>query len=397
MFAGKNILVGVTGGISAYKTCDLVRDLVKASAQVRVMMTESAARFVSALTFETLSGHPVLLDLFPPTGGTAVHIEWARWPQAICLCPASANTVAKLAAGIADNALLATLLATTAPVLFCPAMNKAMYTHPAYQENQQKLIDRGYRLVTPGQGALACGEVGWGRLADKADIIDAIKITLLAGPLLQGRRVLITAGPTREPLDPVRFLSNRSSGKMGYALAEAAALQGAQVTLVSGPTQLRPFSAVNLIRVTTAQEMAEATLARLADHDVLIAAAAVSDFRPERVQAQKIKKADHALTLPLVVNPDILAAAAEVKGSRIHVGFSLETDQEIERSRKKLQAKKLDLVVINNPQQPGAGFDVDTNLVTLLDAQGEVESWPLLSKRQVAAQIIEKIAQLGKS
>jgi len=259
MFAGKNILVGVTGGISAYKTCDLVRDLVKASAQVRVMMTEAATRFVSALTFETLTGHPVLLDLFPPPGGTAVHIEWARWPQAICLCPASANTVAKLAAGLADNAVLTTLLATTAPVLFCPAMNKDMYAHPSYQENQQKLLDRGYRVVTPGQGALACGEVGWGRLADKTDILDALKMILLAGNALQGRRVLITAGPTCEPLDPVRFLSNRSSGKMGYALAEAAALQGAQVTLVSGPTQLRPFPLVNLIPVTTAQEMADAT------------------------------------------------------------------------------------------------------------------------------------------
>lgn len=396
MFAGKNILVTVTGGISAYKTCDLVRDLVKASAQVRVMMTEAATRFVSALTFETLTGHPVLLDLFPPTGGSTVHIDWARWPQVICLCPASANTVAKLAVGLADNAVLTTLLATTAPVLFCPAMNKDMYAHPAYQENQQKLVDRGYRLVTPGQGALACGEVGWGRLADKADILDALKMILLAGNALQGRRVLITAGPTCEPLDPVRFLSNRSSGKMGYALAEAAALQGAQVTLVSGPTQLRPFPFVNLIPVTTAQEMAEATLPRLEAHDIFIAAAAVSDFRPEQIQEHKIKKTDQALTLSLAVNPDILAAAAASKGSRIHVGFSLETEQEIEHSRKKLQTKKLDLVVINNPLQPGAGFDIDTNIVTLLDAQGQMESWPLMTKQQVAAQLIEKIAQLAK-
>ncbi|NLP08796.1 bifunctional phosphopantothenoylcysteine decarboxylase/phosphopantothenate--cysteine ligase CoaBC, partial [bacterium] len=344
----------------------------------------------------TLSGHPVLLDLFPPAGGTAVHIEWARWPQAICLCPASANTVGKLAAGMADNAVLATLLATTVPVVFCPAMNKDMYAHPAYQENQQKLVERGYRLVTPGQGALACGEVGWGRLADRADILDALKMTLLAGNKLQGRNVLITAGPTREPLDPVRFLSNRSSGKMGYALAEAAALQGAQVTLVSGPTQLRPFPTVNLIPVTTAQEMADATLTRLEEHDILIAAAAVSDFRPERVQEQKIKKSDQALTLSLSATPDILAVAAATKGSRIHVGFSLETEQEIEHSQKKLLAKKLDLVVINNPLQPGAGFDHDTNIVTLLDAQGRVESWPVLSKQEVAAHIIEKIAQLGK-
>lgn len=396
MFSGKNILVGVTGGISAYKTCDLVRDLVKGSARVRVVMTESATRFVSALTFETLTGHPVLLDLFPPTGGTAIHIEWARWPQAICLCPASANTVAKLASGFADNALLATLLATTAPVLFCPAMNKDMYAHPAYQENQKKLIDRGYRMVTPGQGALACGEVGWGRLADKADILDALKLILSAGQKLQGRSVLITAGPTCEPLDPVRFLSNRSSGKMGYALAEAAALQGARVTLVSGPTQLRPFATVNLIPVTTAQQMADATLSRLEEHDIFIAAAAVSDYRPEQVQEQKIKKTDQALTLSLVSNPDILAAAAITKGSRIHVGFSLETEQEIAHSQKKLQAKKLDLVVINNPLQPGAGFDTDTNIVTLLDTQGQVESWPLMSKQLVAAGIIEKIAQLAK-
>jgi phosphopantothenoylcysteine decarboxylase / phosphopantothenate---cysteine ligase len=395
MFAGKNILVGVTGGIAVYKTCDLVRELVKASAQVRVVMTESACRFVQPLTFETLTGHSVLTEMFPAANGGTVHIDWARWPNAICICPATANTISKIANGLADNVLTTTILATTAPVVICPAMNKEMYANPIYQANQEKLLLHGYRLVSPGLGELACGEIGWGRLAEKNDILDALKKILLSGQTLQGKKVLITAGPTHEPLDPVRFLGNRSSGKMGYALAEAAVLQGAQVTLISGPTVLHPFPDVHLIRVQTAQEMADQTLSILKEYDIFISSAAVGDFRPAKFSTHKIKKEQQKLVLSLVRTPDILERAAEVKGHRIHVGFSVETENETAYSQVKLEKKNLDLIVINNPMQKGAGFEVDTNIVTLLDAQGRIEKWPLMSKRDVATKIIEKIVLMG--
>ena len=394
MFKGKKILIAVTGGIAAYKTCDLIRDLIRANAEVRVVMTQAAAQFIGALTFETLTGHMVLTDMFPDVAAGTIHIEWARWPHIVCITPATANSIGKIASGIADNVLTTIVMATKAPVVFCPAMNKEMYANRIYQSNQEKLIGLGYRMVAPGHGDLACGEVGWGRLAEKQTILDALKSVLLGGQSLKGKKVLITAGPTYEPLDPIRFLGNRSSGKMGYALAEAAALQGGQVTLVSGPTHLIPFSGVQIVRVKTAQEMADATLAVLNDQDVLIAAAAVSDFRPDKIQAHKIKKDKDNLSVSLSATPDILALAAVNKGTRIHVGFSVETEHEIVHSQRKLEKKSLDLIIINNPMKDGSGFDVDTNVVTLLDAQGRQESWPMMSKRDVAIRIIEKITQL---
>ncbi len=395
MFIGKKIVVGVTGGIAAYKAAELAREFIKLSAEVRVVMTESATKFVAPLTFETLSGKAVLTDLFPKEGGlSTVHIDWARWPDAMVICPATANTVGKLASGIADNALTTVVAATTVPVILCPAMNKEMYANKIYQSNQAKLQESGYRIVQPGQGELACGEEGWGRLADLADIVDEVKKAILSTTDFSGKRFLVTAGPTEEPLDPVRFLTNPSTGKMGFALAERAALRGAEVTLVSGPTRLRRFSPVRLLRVRTAAEMGRLVQEHLPNSDVLIMAAAVSDFRPKTVLQQKLKKKGGAAFIELEENEDILAQAALTKGERLHIGFSVETENEVENSISKLRAKGLDFIVLNNPLEAGAGFAVDTNRVKILDADGGVEDLPIMSKLAVADKVLDRIHDL---
>ena len=395
MFIGKKIVVGVSGGIAAYKAAELVREFIKLSAKVRVVMTESATKFVAPLTFETLSGNAVLIDLFPEEGGfSTVHIDWARWPDAMVICPATANTVGKIAAGIADNALTTIVAATTVPVVFCPAMNKEMYANKIYQANQAILIENGYRFVKPGKGELACGEEGWGRLADQEDIVDEVKKALLSTSDFSGKRFLVTAGPTEEPLDPVRFLTNPSTGKMGFALAEKAALRGAEVTLISGPSRLRGFSDVHLVRVRTASEMTQSVQEHLPSCDVLIMAAAVSDFRPKKFSQQKLKKKNNPAYIELEENQDILAEAAPTKGERIHVGFSLETENEIENSIRKLREKRLDLIVLNNPLEPGAGFAVDTNRIKILDANGGIEDLPMMSKLAVADKILDRILEM---
>lgn len=397
MLARKKIAVGVTGGIAAYKSAELVRLLIKSGCQVRVLMTPAAARFVTPLTFESLTGHPVLIDLFPAEGGKTEHITWARWADLFVISPATANTMAKIAHGLADNALTTTLLATTAPLIFCPAMNKEMYANPAYQSNEKLLQARGFTIVSPERGELACGESGWGRLAANDEIMDAIKTVIAPVKDLRGKRLLITAGPTWEPLDPVRFLSNRSTGKMGFALAERAVLRGAQVTLIAGPTQLRPFSSVSLIQVTTAAEMAAMVEQQLAGCDVLLMAAAVSDYRPEEQAAQKIKKSTETMELPLVKTRDILQWAGRDKGQRIHVGFSVETSDEVAASQRKLDAKNLDMIVINNPLTPGAGFAVETNVVTLLRRGRDPEAWPQMSKLEVADRLLSAVLEWEKT
>lgn len=397
MLTDKKVVVGVTGGIAAYKAAELVRRLAQAGCAVRVMMTPAAAEFVTPLTFETLTGHAVLTQLFPgdQSRGT-VHIEWARWADLFVLCPATANTIAKLAHGLADNALTTILLATTSPILLCPAMNKEMYANPLYRANEERLRALGMHLVTPGSGALACGEVGPGRLADIPEIMDQIRLSLQQQRDYQGKQVLVTAGPTREPLDPVRYLGNRSTGKMGYALAEQAALRGARVTLISGPGSERPFAGVEWIPVTTAAEMAAAVRQHLAGCDLLLMAAAVSDYRPRTFSPGKIKKGEEEITLTLVRTEDILRSAGRVKGNRIHVGFSVETADEIAASRRKLEEKNLDMIVINNPLEPGAGFAVETNIVTLLRRGHEPEAWPLLSKSEVADRLLTAILAYEK-
>jgi len=395
MFFEKKILVGISGGIAVYKTAELIREFKKGGAQVRVIMTRKATKFVAPLTFETLTENSVLLDLFPenPVSYT-VHIDWARWADVILVCPATYNTIGKIASGIADNALITTIAATQAPVIFCPAMNKVMYQNPIYQENQQKLLRHGFTFVRPGSGDLACGEVGEGRLADKVKIFDAVKRVLYNRNDLAGKRFLITAGPSEEPLAPVRYLTNRSSGKMGFALAEQARLRGAEVTLVSGPTAITPPAAVELIRIRTAAEMEHEVMQRLRTSDVLIMAAAVSDYRPAQYSDHKLKKTVLTNSLPLVANTDILARAGKDKGNRIHVGFSVETDNDLENSQRKLTEKNCDFIVINNPHEPGAAFQTDTNKVTILEKTGQSYAYPLMSKTRVAEIILDQVLQL---
>jgi phosphopantothenoylcysteine decarboxylase/phosphopantothenate--cysteine ligase len=397
MFFDKKIVIGVTGGIAAYKAAELVRTLKKASADVYVMMTQAATRFVSPLTFETLTENPVLLDLFPEKGGSkTIHIDWARLGDVIVLCPATMNSIGKIAAGIADNALTATVAAATVPVIICPAMNTQMYNNPLYRGNQEKLAKAGYIFVSPDEGELACGEWGAGRLATFEDIIDTLKGVLLARDDLSGRRVVVTAGRTEEPLDAVRFLTNRSSGRMGYALAEKAALRGARVILISGPTGLRSYQAVTLVPVRTVDQMAGAVLSYIEDADVLLMAAAVGDFRFADPSDKKLKKESDAQRIELLRTIDILSAASKNKGSRIHIGFSVETENEIENSMDKLRRKNLDLIVINNPLTDGAGFEAETNIVSLVDASGKVSEMPKMSKLELADRILDRVVELLK-
>lgn len=394
MFAqGKKILVGVTGGIAAYKAAFLVRELKKHGAQVRVMMTEAATQFVAPLTFETLAESVVAVDLFSGTHSVATaHIEWARWPDLIVICPASANTIAKIAHGFADNMLTTTVLASKAPLLICPAMNVEMYKNPLYRQNEDTLRHAGHTIVTPGEGELACGEMGVGRLADPDDILDAVAYALTPHTLT-GKKIVVTAGPTREALDPVRFLSNRSSGKMGYAVAECAARRGAEVTLVSGPSHLRPSRRVKFKAIETVKQMAESVEESLPDADVLIMAAAPADFKPVAAAPQKIKKSA-SLELQLEKTPDILKNAGQIKGERLLVGFALETEHGIENARRKLIEKNCDLMVLNNALIPGAGFEVETNQVTLLFADGDMKELPMMSKSQTAQHILDAVESL---
>ena len=392
---GRRIVLGVTGGIAAYKSCELVRALKREGAEVRVVMTKAAEHFVTPLTFETLSENPVLTDLFPAVGkGGTVHIEIARWPEVVLVAPATANCVAKVAAGIADDLLTTLITATAVPVIFCPAMNKEMYAKAVFRQNVEQLKRLGYVFVEAEAGELACGEEGWGRLAEKERIIDAVKGVLLGSKELVGRRVLVTAGRTEEDIDPVRFVTNRSSGKMGFALAEVAALMGAQVQLITGPSAERPFAGVHCQRVRTSAEMAEAVRSALPDCDVLVMAAAVADFRPKHVSPHKLKKGLERVALELERTEDILATAGRHKGQRVLVGFAVETENEIENAQAKLTAKNLDMIVLNNPTEPGAGFGSDTNKVTLIKRDGTIHKLPLMSKREVARLILLEVVKM---
>lgn len=392
MLVGKKILVGVTGGIAAYKSAYLVRELKKASAEVRVMMTASAQRFVSRLTFETLSENKVGVDLFGDehTSPTA-HIEWARWPDIIALCPATANTIAKIAAGIADNFLTTTVLATKSRILVCPAMNVEMFNNPLYQQNVEKLSGIGYHFLQPNAGDLACGEIGMGRLAEPIEIVNSIHFYLNSSEQLRGKKVLVTAGPTHEAIDPVRYLTNRSSGKMGYALAEEAAKRGAEVTLVTGPTKLHDPVHVSVIRIESAAQMAAEVKKRFHQCHILIMAAAVADFRPAARSEQKLKKSAAGQTLPIESTEDILQTVGREKAHQFIVGFALETEHQIANAVAKMQNKNCDLVVLNDPLEPGAGFEVDTNRVTIIDGKNEPRALPLMTKYHIAQKILDAI------
>jgi len=397
MFFEKKILVGVTGGIAAYKTCEIIRELKRNRAEIQVVMTNSAMEFITPLTLATLSENPVLTAMFGESYSTStVHIEAARWADAVLICPATADTIGKIASGIADNLLTTLVMATTAPVIFCPAMNKEMYANPLYQQNAEKLKQGGYYFVESEVGELACGEFGWGRLADVFQIISKLKRVLLGTDELKGKKILVTAGRTEEPLDPVRFITNYSSGKMGFAIAEAATLKGAEVTLISGPNNLRPYGDIKYTQVQTSDQMAEAVEQEVASQDIIIMAAAVADFKPEIYFEHKIKKMNLASTIKLVKTKDILKEIGKKKGKKILVGFAVETENELENAKRKLVEKNLDLIVLNNPLEQGAAFGNDTNVVTFIDAKGNSEKFPLMSKREVAVKILDRIVDLMK-
>jgi phosphopantothenoylcysteine decarboxylase / phosphopantothenate---cysteine ligase len=402
MLAGKHIIVGVTGSIAAYKTPLLVRELIKQGAEVRVIMTPSAAAFVTPLTLATLSQADVVTDMFPavPSQGTW-HIHLGMWADAMIVAPASANTIAKLAHGFADNALTALALALRCPLLAAPAMDTDMYQHTATQENIAILSRRGVRIIEPESGDLASGLVGPGRLPDVSvlltELSDALRVT--AGDL-DGWSILVTAGPTYEEIDPVRFISNYSSGKMGYAIAEAAARRGAIVELVSGPTHLPSPAGVHRTSVTSALEMHDAVLSRAEKMDTIVMAAAVADFRPAVRGMEKLKKerflAD-GLTIRLEPNPDILAELGRRKQQELLVGFALETEHDRENALRKLRSKNLDMIVVNNPTVEGAGFGVDTNVATMLFPDGSEDAQPRMSKTRLAERILDHLPRMKAS
>jgi len=396
MLKDRKIVLGVTGGIAAYKTAELVRELVRAGAEVHVVMTKNAQSFITPLTFQTLSGNPVATELFSVIEESEIgHISLADRAEILVIAPATANIIGKIASGIADDMLTTIVMATKAPVLLAPAMNVHMWENPICQENIEKLRARGYKFVDPESGELACGYEGKGRLAEVPTIMEEIRALLSPKDLAQ-EKILITAGPTEEPIDPVRFVTNRSSGKMGFALAHAARRRGAEVTLISGPTALPAPQKVNYISVRSAAEMREAVLNNLNNASILLMAAAVSDYRPKKAAPEKIKKSKSETVLELERNPDILAEAGQRKGQRIIVGFAAETENLLQNARQKLKEKNLDLIVANDITLPGAGFEVDTNIVKLLDPSGKVEELPLMTKEELADRILDRIGRLRK-
>ncbi len=399
MLTGQNILLGVTGGIAAYKAAEVVSRLRKLNATVDVVMTKNAAEFVTPLTFETLSGRPTVTDTFArPERWEVKHVSLAQKATLCLVAPATANLMAKLAVGIADDMLTTTLLATRAPLLLAPAMNTGMWEAAATQENLRKLQERGVRFIGPAGGRLACGDSGVGRMSEPEEIVAAACELLAPRKDLSGLRVLVTAGPTRERIDPVRYLTNDSSGKMGYALARAAQRRGAQVTLVSGPVALTAPDHVELAPVLTTCELYDAVLSRCKTADVVIQAAAPADYRPAQESDRKLKKQDGApLTLTLYENPDVARAVGEGKrAGQTLVGFAAETDDLLANARQKLSKKNLDLIVANDVTQPGAGFGVDTNIVTLV-TRGGATPYPLMSKADVADRILDKVLELRQS
>ncbi|GMX62267.1 bifunctional phosphopantothenoylcysteine decarboxylase/phosphopantothenate--cysteine ligase CoaBC [Paenibacillus elgii] len=399
MLNGKTVLLGVSGGIAAYKAAAVCSKLAQAGADVRVIMTESATKFVAPLTFQTLSRHDVIVDTFDEKDASVVsHIDLADRADVVVIAPATANVIGKIALGLADDMLSTTLLATMAPILVAPAMNVHMYAHPAVQANMQKLAERGVRFIEPGTGQLACGYVGKGRLAEPEEIVAAVERFFQEKRLLEGKHVLVTAGATVERIDPVRYLTNDSSGKMGYAIAEEAQRMGANVTLVTGKASIAAPAGVTVVKVESALEMMEAVLSRLPEQDVIIKAAAVADYRPAEQAEHKIKKNEDEMTMRLVKNPDIAQAVGErKKPSQLLVGFAAETQHLETFAQEKLKKKRCDLLVANDVTMEGAGFGTDTNVVRIYDSGGLVEALPLMSKGQVAARLLALVAdRLGK-
>jgi phosphopantothenoylcysteine decarboxylase/phosphopantothenate--cysteine ligase len=392
MLANKTIVLGITGGIAAYKAADLASKLTRAGAKVEVVMTESATKFIAPLTLRSITGRAVITDMFDLASQNHIgHIALARAADVLVIAPATANIIAKLATGIADDMLSCTVLATRAPVIVAPAMNVNMFQNSITQENLAKLKARGFTIVDPAYGRLASGKMGLGRLADVDRIIGTIQQVLGRGGDLSSKRIVVTAGGTQEPIDPVRHIGNRSSGKMGYAMAEAARDRGASVTLIAAPTSLPEPTGIDVVPVKTAAGMKEAVEKVIAQADALIMAAAVADYQPKSVAKAKIKKETASLTLQLVRTPDILT---EVKGDFIKVGFAAESKDVVANAKQKLEKKQLDLIVANDITDVDSGFGVDTNKVTLISPDGKVDSLPLLTKREVADKILDRVAGL---
>ena len=393
---GRRILLGVTGGIAAYKSVQLARDLTRLGAVVDVVLTEGAQQFVAPLSFEGVTGRRALTDLFSAEGA-ALHVRLGREVDAVCIAPATADFVARAAQGRADDLLSTTLLATKARVVVCPAMNDRMFAHPQVQENLAHLRDDlGYAIAGPAVGALAAGErEGPGRMLEPREIVEHVGRALGAEPAFTGRRMLVTAGPTREALDPVRYIGNRSSGRMGYAVAQAAWRRGAEVTLVSGPSSLEAPVGVELVRVETAAEMHEAVASRIGTADVSVFAAAVADYRPAASSSGKIKReqAGRELTVALAATSDIARETGPArKVGSVSVGFALETGDLLTNAKKKLEAKGFDIVVANDATEEGSGFEVGTNRVTILARGGDAEELPLMSKDEVAEELLDRVA-----
>lgn len=398
--AGKRIVLGVCGGIAAYKAAATTSKLTQAGALVHVILTESALQFIQPLTFQALSHLPVYTDTFTePDPHVISHIELADQADLVLIAPATANVIGKMANGIADDMLTTTVLATKAPVMVAPAMNVNMYGHPAVMANMDKLASYGYRFIEPGVGLLACGWVGKGRLAEPEEIVEYVRQWFaseeekpaLSAQDLQGKHVLITAGPTREKIDPVRYITNHASGKMGYAIAEAARDRGAKVTLISGPTALARPEGVEFIAVESVQEMFDAVMEHLPHCDIVVKSAAVSDYRPKHVEAHKMKKGDGPLVLELDKAPDILKTIGERKTKQFVVGFAAETQNVLQHAQSKLERKNLDMIVANNVLLEGAGMGSDTNIVTLLARGGEQLALDKLSKRAVADKLFDAV------
>jgi len=391
MLKGKKIVLGITGGIAAYKAAELTREFVKREAFVRVIMTKNATEFITPLTLQTLSGHPIFVDMFVPMREFEMaHISLAEYADIIVIAPATANIIGKIASGLADDLLSTTVMATKSPVLICPAMNTNMYENVNVKENISKLSGRGYLFIEPAYGEMACRAEGYGRLPDITDIIEEVE-SILTDKDLKGENILVTAGPTREPFDPVRFITNYSSGKMGYALAIVGKRRGANVILISGPSSLPIPRGIGFISVSSAVEMRNAVMENLGAASVIIKTAAVADYRPHVRMDSKIKKQEEDLTVRLERNPDIIAEVGKKKGNRILVGFAVETENLMENARNKLVEKNMDIIVANDVTIQGAGFGYDTNIIKILSADGNIEDIPLMNKTEVAHRIMDRV------
>ena len=392
MLTGKTIVLGVTGSIAAYKIANLASMLVKLNADVHVIMTQNATHFITPMTFETLTNNKCIVDTFDRNFNFDVkHVSLAKKGDLFLVAPCTANVIGKVAGGICDDMLTTTIMATKAPVLFSPAMNTGMWENPILQDNLQKLKHYGYHIIEPVEGRLACGDIGSGKMPSEEVLLEHILLHLAKDKDLKGKKILVTAGPTQEAIDPVRFISNRSSGKMGYALAKMAVLRGAEVTLVSGPVGIQPFAGIRKMAVRSAQEMFEAVTSRSAEHDVIIMCSAVADYKPAVYADQKVKKRDDDMSIPLTRTQDILGYLGEHKQQgQLLVGFSMETENLIDNSRKKLIKKQADLICANSVSGKETGFAVDTNKVTLISAQ-EVKQLPLCSKEETADLILSAI------